>query len=101
MEPVSREVFKEKFGFVVDEFWSDMRMQCQDCSPLEVWELVDGYGLIGLRDWLRELKEISRDYLFVYNSLPYFIGKGFTTVAELDDFLDCATGEDKNDAGIV
>ena len=95
MEPISEKAFKEKFGFAVDEFWNDMRMQCQDCSPIEVWELVDGYGLLGFREWLGELKAISGDFLFIYNSLPYFIEKGFTTIAELLDFLDYAEGEDK------
>lgn len=104
MEPVSDEGFSlklaDQYYKVLDEFWEDMAMQCQDCSPIEVWELVDGYGLLGFREWLGEMSAVSREFLAVYNSLPFFMERGFRSVAEIYEFLD-GMKEAGDDAGSV
>lgn len=84
---------KEAYESVISDFKDDLAMECQDCTQTDLWELVDGYGLFGFREWLKDIYALSSDYELVKNTIDEYIRMGLHTIAELEDYLEDNGGE--------
>lgn len=79
---------KKAYESVIEDFKDDLAMECQDCTQTDIWELVDGYGLFGFREWLKDVYPLNSDYDDVRESIDDYIKLGLHTIAELEEYLD-------------
>ena len=87
------EDLKKAYDSVISDFKDDLAMECQDCTQTDLWELVDGYGLFGFREWLHDMYPLNSDYEIVRKTIDGYIRQGLQTIAELEEHLEEEEGD--------